>query len=89
MGPYSIRVMLRNDEGKVAMIFSKSVGEGGANMPELKAIPEAVRTIDYATGSLGKNLPLMVIESNLKMAVGWVKSLQPKSWKHNNTLNEI
>ncbi|EOY19766.1 Uncharacterized protein TCM_045102 [Theobroma cacao] len=77
-GRSGIGGVLRDDQGKVLIAFSKSVGMGNANFAELLAIKEAL-LIFVASDWVSSHE--LIIESDSVTAIKRVKNPEPASWR--------
>ncbi|EOY02845.1 Uncharacterized protein TCM_017252 [Theobroma cacao] len=77
-GPAGMRGILRDHQGDVKITFSKSVGNGDANLAEILAVREALVVF---VASRWKDQYKLIIESDSCNAVKWVQHPDTTPWR--------
>ena len=85
-GPTGIGGVLRDHDGNTRFLFAKSIGVNDSNYAELRAIQEALEW--FLSADWCKDFHL-IIESDSKVAIKWVSSLECRCWKYAESYNKI
>ncbi|XVF77973.1 hypothetical protein PTKIN_Ptkin14bG0090800 [Pterospermum kingtungense] len=85
-GPAGIGGVLRNHKGNELMSFSKHIGMEDSNVAEIMAIREALVLF---LASPWVNCSKLIIESDSRIAIGWVNNPNEAPWKVRMFVNHI